>query len=69
MDEKITNLLSTEGNGKGSRSDLIRKGEQWEAINTMSDLDDPRNFERRERLIRKRGKERFEHNLETLLLK
>jgi hypothetical protein len=35
----------------------------------MSDLDDPKNKKRREELINRRGKEYFEHNLETLLLK
>jgi len=35
----------------------------------MSDLDDPKNAERRQDKINERGKEYFEHNLETLLLK
>jgi hypothetical protein len=35
----------------------------------MSDLDDPKNFERRQTKITERGKAYFEHNLETLLLK
>lgn len=65
IDDTVTNLLSTED----SRYDLIRKGEQWEAVNTMSDLDNPKNDERRQERIARRGKEYFEHNLETLLLK
>ena len=63
IDDTVTKLLSSE------QSELVKKGEQWEAINTMSDLDDPKNKERREELINRRGKEYFEHNLETLLLK
>ncbi len=63
IDDKVTNLLSTE------QSELVQKGDQWEAINTMSDLDDPKNVERRMEKIARRGKEYFEHNLETLLLK
>lgn len=63
IDDEVTNLLSTE------KQNLVRKGEQWEAINTMSDLDDPKNAERRQTKINERGKAYFEHNLETLLLK
>lgn len=63
IDDTVTNLLSTE------QSKLVQKGEQWEAINTMSDLDDPKNIERRQDKINERGKEYFEHNLETILLK
>ena len=67
IDDTVTGLLDTSQNG--GAYDLIKKGEQWEAINTMSDLDDPKNSERRMTKISKRGKAYFEHNLETLLLK
>ena len=63
IDDEVTGLLSTE------KQNLVKKGDQWEAINTMSDLDDPKNFERRQDKINERGKAYFEHNLETLLLK
>lgn len=67
IDDEVTNLLDT--TQKGGKYDLIRRGEQWEAVNTMSDLDDPKNAKRRQDKINERGKAYFEHNLETLLLK
>ena len=40
VDDTVTKLLSSE------QSELVKKGEQWEAINTMSDLDDPKKERR-----------------------
>ncbi len=65
IDDNVTGLLDT----SSSTYDLINKGDQWEAVNNMSRLDDPKNQEYRERKLKERGKEYFEHNLETLLLK
>ena len=66
IDEKVTGLL---GSDKTLRN-TINNGAQWETVNQMHNLDQPENIEnRREKIQLVGGKDYFEHNLETLLLK
>lgn len=66
IDEKVTGLL---GSDKTIRN-TINNGAQWETVNSMHRLDLPENIEdRREKIQLVGGKDYFEHNLETILLK
>lgn len=60
IDKALTGFLSTE------QESNLRQAAQWTAINTISNLDT--NETAREKALR-HGKEYFEHNLETILLK
>ena len=68
IDEKVTGLL---GDKKGKNiQDAINKGAQWNSVNRMHSLDLPENIEdRRNKIQLVGGKDYFEHNLETILLK